>query len=61
MTRLRYVAERVIYQNAENGYSMMKVRVRGCVNGPQKAPDGQSPRANGNMGHVDVSVLYNLN
>ena len=29
MTKLRCVVERITYQNAENGYSVMKVKVKG--------------------------------
>ena len=29
MTKLRCVVERITFQNAENGYSVMKVKVKG--------------------------------
>ena len=29
VTKLRCVVERITYQNAENGYSVMKVKVKG--------------------------------
>ena len=29
MTRIRCVVERITYQNPENGYSILKVRVKG--------------------------------